>query len=163
MSRRMRIVFTLSLLVNIVFIGLAGGVLYRFQGQLPPLPERMSPEARQFITQTYQEGREQIRPLIEEVKAKRGKVESVITADEFDPKAYQDSVNDMMETRAAISRKKAEIMGKALADLPAEDRQEFSKRILESLEGRRPYKGGYHRKMMEKDCLQDKDQPVQNP
>jgi len=156
MNRRMKFVFTVSLLLNIVFIGAGAGMLYRFAQEVRIIPGQMSPEARHFIARTFQEGREEVKPLITDVKARRAKVENILTADEFDKKAYDKAVDEMLSSRDKISRKRADIMGRALVDLPAQDRQKFAKRILDGLEGHKPKKGGYHRKMM-KDG--EKDRP----
>ncbi|PZO86873.1 MAG: hypothetical protein DI626_05355 [Micavibrio aeruginosavorus] len=151
MSRRMKAVFTASVLLNILFIGLGAGMLYRFSGEVP-IPPNMSPEARHFIARTYQEGREEIRPMIDEMKRERKVVEGIITAEKFDAAAYDEAVEKLLTTRSEIGQKRADIMGKALEELPSEDRREFAHRILESLEGKRPHKGGFHKKMMDREC-----------
>jgi uncharacterized membrane protein len=157
MNRRMKLIFTLSVLLNIVFVGVGVGMFYRFCQEIP-IPGQMSPEARHFIARTFQEGRKEIKPLIDEVKADRAKVEKVLTAETFDAKAYDKTVDEMLDSRAAITRKRAEIMGRALADLPAGDRQKFAKRVLDGLEGHKPRRGGYHRKMM-KDGEKEEERP----
>lgn len=160
MNRRMKLIFTASVLLNIVFVGVGAGMFFRFCQEIP-IPGQMSPEARHFIARTFQEGREEIKPLIDEVKKERVKVEAVLTAETFDKKAYDAAVSEMLDSRDAISRKRADIMGRALVDLPAEDRREFAKRILDGLEGQKPRKGGYHGKMMHdgKDGKQGWDGP----
>jgi uncharacterized membrane protein len=147
MNRRMKLIFTLSVLLNIVFVGVGIGMFYRFCQEIP-IPGQISPEARHFVARTFQEGRKEIKPLIDEVKADRAKVEKILTAEQFDAKAYDKAVDEMLDSRNGVTRKRAEIMGRALADLPAEDRQKFAKRVLDGLEGHRPRRGGYHRQMM---------------
>ncbi|MFA5592666.1 MAG: hypothetical protein WC989_05075 [Micavibrio sp.] len=149
MSRRMKIIFTVSLLLNIVFAAAGAGLFFNFTRELP-IPPHISPEARHFIARTYQEGREEIRPLIESVKTQRAAVEKIVTAEEFDAEAYRDAARKMLDTRAQISSKRAEIMGRALEDLPAEDRREFARNIMDGLQGHKPRKGGYHGRMMHK-------------
>jgi uncharacterized membrane protein len=147
MNPRIKLLFTLSLILNVVFIGVGLGLLYRFCMDMPMrIPGDMSPEARHFIAKTFQDGRDQTKPLIEDIKSQRTKVENIITAKEFDLKAYNAAVDDMLETRDEISRTRAKIMGEALKELPAEDRKRFAKRILDGLEGKR--KKGYHHKYM---------------
>jgi uncharacterized membrane protein len=147
MNRRMKIIFTISLLANIVFIGVGAGLFFKYCQDIP-IPGDMSPEARHFVARTLQEGREQVKPLYQKAKANRQKVEDIIMAETFDKAAYDKAVDELLGSREGISRKRAEIMGKALGDLPASDRRKFARRIVESLEGKRPHKGGYHKKMM---------------
>ncbi len=146
MSKRMKLIFTVSLLLNIILIGVGAGMLFRFCQDIP-IPADMSPEARHFVAMTFQNGREQVKPLIDDVKAKRKVVEMLLTADAFDAKAYGKAVDDLLETQAKIARKRADIMEAALQDLPAADRKKFADRILDGLRGGRPRKGGYHRDM----------------
>lgn len=152
MSKRMKLVFTASLLLNIVLIGIGAGMLFRFCQDVP-IPSDMSPEARHFIARTFQNGREQIKPLIVDVKEQRKKVEALLLAEEFNEKAYNEEVEKLLVAQEKITRKRAEIMGDALLDLPAADRQKFAGRIIEGLEPGRPRKGGYHHKM-DKDAKQ---------
>lgn len=163
MNRRMKMIFTVSVLLNIVFIGVGAGLFFRFCQEEVHIPGQISPEAKHFIARTYQEGREEVKPLIEEVKKDRAKVEAVLTADTFDAEAYKAQVSEMLDSRDAISRKRAEIMGRALVDLPPEDRKEFAKRILDGLEGHKPRKGGYHRNMMRDGKYSEKDNKLPAP
>lgn len=149
MSKRIKVIFTLSILLNIVLICAGAAMLCRLGPEIP-MPDGMSPEGRQFISRTYKEGRAEIKPLFKEMKARRAEVEEILTADTFDVAAYDAAVAKMLKARGAVAAKKAETMGRALGDLPAADRRKFARRILDSLEGHRPpRKGGYHRKMMD--------------
>lgn len=142
MNRRMKLIFTISVLLNIVFVGVGAGLLYKFCRDLP-IPGEMSSDARNFVARTYQKGREDVRPLIDEVKARKKKVETILLADTFDAKAYDAAVDDVLETQAKIARHRADTMSEALAQLSAEDRKKFSNSILDGLTpGRR---GGHHK------------------
>lgn len=148
MSKRMKIIFTLSLLLNLVLIGVGAGMFYRFTME-GPVPGDMTPEARHFMARTFQEGRDRVRPLIGDIKEKRKRVEEIMVADEFDLDAYNIAVSEMMASRDKIARKRAEIMGEALVDLPAADRKRLAKHMLDGLTGKRPHRKGFHQKMME--------------
>ena len=51
MNRRMKLIFTISVLLNIVLIGAGAGMLYRFCQDVP-IPGDMSPEARHFANRS---------------------------------------------------------------------------------------------------------------
>jgi uncharacterized membrane protein len=148
MNPRIKLFFTLSLILNVIFIGVGLGLLYRFTMDMPVrIPADMSPEARHFIAKTFQDGRDQTKPLIDDIKSERKKVAEIITAKDFDSKAYNEAVDRMLETRDEISRTRAKIMGEALKELPSADRERFANRILDGLEGKRPRnKKGFHHK-----------------
>lgn len=139
MTRRMKLVFTLSFLLNIVLIGAGAGLYYRYHED-GPMPPDMSPKAREFLSGTYKSGREEMKPLIDEIKERRGRVEDILTAETFDRAAYDAAVASLLDQRDVIGRKKADIMGRALADLPAEDRRAFARQIVEGLTGHRSHR-----------------------
>ncbi len=145
MNRRMKLIFTASVLLNIVLIGVALGLLYKFCQDIP-IARDMSPDARNFVARTYQNGREEVKPLIQEVKARRKNVERILTADEFDRKAYDRAVDDLLATQAKIMRHRADTMGKALTDLTDDDRKKFSRQVIDGLTPGRPGKGRNHHK-----------------
>ena len=144
MNRRMKLIFTISVLLNIVFVGVGAGMFYKFCQDVP-IPGEMSPDARNFVARTYQKGREDVKPLITEVKARKKKVESLLLADKFDEKAYDAAVEDVLETQSKIMHHRAETMSKALVQLSPEDRKKFSNHILDGLSPGR--KGGPRHKM----------------
>jgi uncharacterized membrane protein len=149
MSKRMKVIFTLSLLANIIFAGVGIGLFYKFCKDIP-IAGDMSPEARSFVARTFQEGKEEVKPLFKDIKSQRAKVESIIMAEQFDKAAYDREVDAMLDVRDQISRHRAEVMGKALAQLSLEDRQKFAKRALDGLEGRGkpPHRKGHGDKPM---------------
>lgn len=143
MSKRMKLIFTISVLLNIIFVGAAAGMFVRFCQDIP-IPGTMSPEARSFVARTYQNGREEVKPLIDEVKARRQKVETILQSDDFNRQAYDAAVDDLLETQGKIARHRADTMGKALTELSSEDRKKFSKEIINGLTPGRPRHGSKH-------------------
>lgn len=139
MSKRMKLIFTISVLLNIVFVGVAAGMFYRYCQDIP-IPGTMSPDARNFVARTYQSGREEVKPLITEVKARRQTVEDILESDNFDRKTYDAAVDDLLETQGKIARHRADTMGKALTELSDDDRKKFSKEIINGLTPGRPHK-----------------------
>ena len=154
MSKRMRLIFTVSILLNIVFIAVGVGMFYRYCQDIP-IPGTMSPDARNFVARTYQNGREEVKPLIKEVKGRRKAVEAILESDNFDRKAYDAAVDDLLETQGKIARHRADTMGKALTDLTDDDRKKFSKEIINGLTPGRSRHGGKHRSAKPQD-IQEK-------
>lgn len=141
MNRRMKLIFTVSILLNIVFIGVGAGMFYKFCQDIP-IAREMSPEGRNFVARTYQKGWEDVKPLIREVKERKKRVETILLADEFDEKAYDKAVEDVLETQGKIMHHRADTMSRALDQLSTEDRKKFSRDILAGLTPGR--KGGRH-------------------
>lgn len=150
MSKRMKLVFTVSVLLNIVLVAVGAGMLYRY-AQGIPIPGTMSPDARNFVARTYQNGREEVKPLITEVKARRKKVETILQSDDFNRKAYDAAVDDLLETQGKIARHRADTMGRALNELSPEDRKKFSKEILVNLSPSRHHRKRAHKAQSQAD------------
>ncbi|PZQ45442.1 MAG: hypothetical protein DI551_07400 [Micavibrio aeruginosavorus] len=145
MNKRMKLIFTVSLLVNILFVAAGLGMLYKFCRDVP-IPPDMSPDGRHYVAMTFQNGRKDAEPLIQDVKAKRKALEEVLIADEFDEAAYEKAVDAFLDTKSDIQRHRAATMQKALEKLSGEDRKKFARNIIEGLDGGRPRKKGMHHK-----------------
>ena len=143
MTGRVKLIFTASILLNIGLVCAGAGLAYKMcWGDRFGLPDNVSAESRAAMEDAFKEGRTRIRPLIDTAKERRKAVEAVITADAFDREAYDEAVTPLLTTRQEIARAKADVMGGALARLPAEDRRAIAGRLLDRLEGRRPHRPG---------------------
>lgn len=141
MRRRIKIIFTCSVLLNVVLIALVLGTYYRFQRDASPTPEMLSPQSQEILSNTFRQGREEIGPLFGSMKAERAKVETILRSENFDAAGYDIAVDSMLDARELVTRKKAEIMGRAMVELSAQERQKFAGYFLDKLEGRYPHKG----------------------
>ncbi|HEU4839349.1 MAG TPA: periplasmic heavy metal sensor [Micavibrio sp.] len=159
MNRRMKLIFTVSILLNIVFVGVGVGMFYKFCQDLP-IAREMSPEGRNFVARTYQQGWKDVKPLIKEVKERKKKVEAILLADEFDEKAYDKAVEDVLKTQGRIMHHRAETMSKALDQLSTEDRKKFSRDILAGLTPGR--KGGHRHHRGKRDRPQHSEERPRN-
>ena len=136
MNGRTRLIFTASILLNLILLGAASTMLWRMCGDRYRIGHELSPAGQATLKSAFRDGRAQIGPLIDDAKAHRAEVEKAITADEFDMETYRTAVQPMLESRAGIGRAKAEIMGRALSELSADDRRLIARRMLDRLEGR---------------------------
>lgn len=144
MNRRMKLIFTISILLNIVFAGIGAGLFFKYCRDLP-IPSDLSPDARHYVARTFQEGRADAKPLINEVKKQRKTVEEILIADRFDVAAYKEAVAALLAAQGKMHQHRAATMARAVEKLSAEDRKKFARRIMEGLDGHRHKKkhGGY--------------------
>lgn len=139
MSRRIKIIFTLSLLLNLVLIGVGAGAYHKMSrfwwGGKDMRPE-VSASTQQVIRTNFRQAWEDMKPLVEQARQKREAVETIIAADVFDAAAYDAAVQDLLRQRAEISALKAQNTKNFLSQIPAEDRKKMAGHLARRLEGR---------------------------
>jgi uncharacterized membrane protein len=144
MSRMMKIIFTISILLNLVFIGLGVGMTHKFSRKMPPdikqMQSEISPEARAMMKQRFEEGREGFFAMMREAKQKRDAVEAALAAPEFDAEAYDAAVSDMLSMKANMEKRKAAWMKDMAENLSDEDRQKMAKFLSDKMSGHHPHK-----------------------
>lgn len=136
MSRRKKLIFTISILLNIVFAGVGAGLVFKYCRDLP-VPGDLSPEGQHSTARIFQEGRQDAMPLIRDLKKQRKIVEDALTADMFDAAAYKEAVAALLAAQGKLHQHKASTMARAVENLSAEDRKKFARRIMDGLDGHR--------------------------
>ena len=133
MTKTMKIIFTLSILINLVLIGVVGGSFYKHHKKYAhPIPKELSAESRAELEDDMKASREKMRAQFKELKKYHGELRSVVTAEEFDIDAYNESVDRILDTKDEMGKQKAEMMGNILSKLSLEERRKVSERFLKS-------------------------------
>jgi Spy/CpxP family protein refolding chaperone len=143
MSKCIKIVFTLSLLLNLALAGVGVGCLWQKFNR--PMPfSNTAPETQALFKKNFEANREAMRADIDAIRAVRTTLEPIITAEKFDRKAYNAEVGKVLKARDKMGNRRADILGDILAELPQAERQKIAHKILAKLtdDDRR---GGTHR------------------
>lgn len=136
MNRRKKLIFTISILLNIIFAGVGAGLAFKYCRDMP-VPGDLSPEGQHSTARIFQEGRQDAMPLIHDLKKQRKIVEEILTADAFDAAAYKESVAALLAAQGKLHQHKAATMARAVENLSPEDRKKFARRIMDGLDGHR--------------------------
>lgn len=146
MSRAFKIVFTGSLLLNLVLVGVGGGTVYKMREHFFPPSQAVSPEIRQKLKSSMEENRAQMQPVFKEIHAGKKELRDIVLAEDFDGAAYRMSVEHLLDLKDKVARQRALSMEKVLENLSQVEREKISRHFLDHLgEGRkRPLKN--HRK-----------------
>jgi Spy/CpxP family protein refolding chaperone len=137
MTKKVKIIFTLSLILNLMLLGLIGGKIYKKTSYHRDI--EISDSSRDIIRQNIKEAKENVRAQFKQMRAYKDELETIITADQFDINAYNDVIGKMLALKSDISVSRAESMGKTLSELPKEDRLKLSDRFLRSLSSHDPH------------------------
>lgn len=143
MSRKLKIIFTASILLNILLIGVGAGWYHKKSHYWPGGYERpkISDESREAIRSNFKQARSEMKPIFEEMRAAKTQMENVLSAPEFDEAAYDAAAKKLLDTRDKLSRTMAGSAKNFLEDLPPEDRKAMAKHMAEKMGG-----GGHRKK-----------------
>ncbi len=142
MSKPIKIIFTLSLLLNLALVGVSAGCLWkRHQHHGGPF-SGVSEETRALFRESFEARRGDMRGDIDSIRAVRTTLEGIITAPEFDRAAYNAQVEKVLNTRDKMGQRRADILGDVLEKLPAGERALIGKKITAKLTDDRPRHGG---------------------
>ncbi len=139
MSRNLKIIFTLSLLLNIVFIGVTVGATMRikryFVEREQAFSQNLPPDVSHKVAKTFRETRMNMRDHYKEARAVREKMEKVLLTDPFDEKAFDRVAEEMLQMQMKLHRSKVEATKKLAKELPPDQRHIFTKRLVERAGG----------------------------
>lgn len=134
MSKRIKILFTLSLVLNFLLIGAAAGVIAkRFK---EPWPEKLSDHGQSVVRSVIRERIKEFLPLRVEVFKKKRQMYKLLAEDDFDPLAYDVLAQEISSLKSQFEQKKAEAMKDVIVGLSDEERKEFSREMAEKISGR---------------------------
>lgn len=142
MSRGLKIIFTLSVLLNILLIGAGLGWHHKRSHHWPGKDVRseISEESRAVMKQNFKNAKAQYKPIFEEMREDKKAVQAVLEADEFDEAAYDSAVDELLSTRDKLSRTMSGQAKNFLRDLPPEDRKAMAEHMVQKMSGHGHYK-----------------------
>ncbi|MEM6780521.1 MAG: periplasmic heavy metal sensor [Pseudomonadota bacterium] len=137
MSRTLKIIFTVSIILNIVLITAAVGYVHkRMQyGYGADKYQELSEEGRTLIQENFKERRKTMRPVFNDVRKAKAEMEAVLSADIFDEQAYDAAAKNLLDVRDGMSRSMSENAKTFLKELSVEDRKAMAKQMTKRLSG----------------------------
>ena len=132
MTKTTKIIFTISLILNLALIGvIAGGVYKKAKRHMPPA--ELSLSSREMMRENIENSKKTMRADFKKMKQHRDDLEDIMLADSFDIEAYNMVVERILDAKDRIAREKSVVMGKTLAQLPLAERKKFAGHVLRSL------------------------------
>jgi uncharacterized membrane protein len=135
MSCRHKGLFTFSILLNIVLLGMIGAFYFcapSFIWHRPggPAPVAgLSTEARKMVRESFHSAGMEMRDKFREAREAREALVKVLAADTFDEKAYDDASQHMNAVKQDIAAAKARVTRDLAAKLPAADRRKMARNL----------------------------------
>jgi uncharacterized membrane protein len=130
MNRTMKTVFLISLILNVLLVGVLFGALPRSFGERPSFRDRFKadieklPEpARTRLRESLEQGRKADKPALEEIRRAREDALQMVASEPFDEAAYDRQVEKIAELRRALFRHMSDNFKTVVKDLPVEQRK----------------------------------------
>lgn len=139
MSKKMKIIFTLSVILNVLLIGWAAGeAIHKFKGYDPveKVARDMSPEGRHIVAKTMQNAFREGRDRMREMRSAKKEIKSILTAEEFDAQAFEAAAEKMHSMFAEMGKKRIEVTKELAAQLSREDRAKLADGFSKGFHGR---------------------------
>lgn len=126
MSKRFKMILTVSVLLNIVLAGVVAGLAMKCgQPSWQPKEEmaRLSPDAKSLMGESFAQNRRMMDKVFKDAKQARRDVVRILTAETFDKAAYEKASETLREKQIQIMTKRAGAAGELAAKMKAEDRK----------------------------------------
>lgn len=139
MSKAIKLIFTASILFNMLFVGLIASDAYqkythnkeRKKAQM----EKLSEEGQDIVSETFREVRENKGEMIREALQRRRDLADILSGESFDIEAYDDLTNQMLEDQQLIAKNKIKIVRTLATELNYDDRKVIARKMSGILSG----------------------------
>ncbi len=142
LSKRVKILFTLSFLLNVLLIGF---VIGQTIGNRPNHREinEISPASQAYLQETMKKSREDTRTQKKEVRQLQKQLRGLIEQEEFDTEQFKNMIAQLNDQKFKMSQHRAEKMTETLAKLPVSDRKIVFNKMMQG--GHKKGKGSNRR------------------
>lgn len=144
MSKKMKIIFTLSVILNVLLIGWAAGeAVHKFRKHDPvqKIARDMSPEGRHIVAKTMQSAFREGRGKMRDMRKAKKEIKQILTAEEFDAEAFEIAAEKMHAMFAEMGKKRVEVTKQLAMQLSKEDRETLADGFSKGFHGRGHNKG----------------------
>jgi uncharacterized membrane protein len=129
--------FTVSLILNVLLLGLIGGHFYQMWQHHPWQEVRgdLKPENQNFVASTFQNSFRDIREVGDEARKVRAELVTILSAEKFDEKAFDAAIKKLAVTRNKIAAIKVKTTKDLAMKLSQEERAKMAERMAKMVGG----------------------------
>jgi uncharacterized membrane protein len=148
MSKRLKMVFMVSLILNVLLIGVVGGLAYKKWSAHPwhKIKHELSPETRHIVGRNLQSAFRDIKPLGNKARKARADLVKILSAEEFDGEEFDKAAARLVDVQDEMRAKKIAVTKEVAEQLSYEERQKMADRMTKMIGGGREHKVKRHRK-----------------
>lgn len=148
MSKTVKILFTVSVALNILLAGVILGHFSErygrhreFRKEMMRTVEELPPEKRKLITETMRDLKKETRDARRKMRDDRRKIIETLTAPEFDPERFDRDVEELNGSITVLSKELAASVRKVAVKLDRDERMALAAFIEKGHRTRRPGPG----------------------
>lgn len=134
MNKKLKLIFTLSLILNVFLAGSLGGMV---AGKMKPPPLNMerehgniSPESREIIRKAVHQSINDSMPMMEEADLQRKSMMEALSGETINKKKYMEAAEKMAEARHALIHKRSLTTLEIAEKLSAEERTKMAQHMM---------------------------------
>ena len=136
MRKSTKIIFTLSILLNVVLIGVVvGGAAKQYKAHhWHKVKADLSPESRNIVARNFRAAHRDMADVRGKAQKVRKDMESIFKAEEFDEAAFDKAVKKMRALKEQMHERKIEAVKELAKSLPQEERKKMAGKLARSME-----------------------------
>lgn len=145
MNKNLKLICTVSILINLLLAGALAGMSMDKRRDMPweKVKEGLSPESQKLVTKMFQDTWKDMSSVMRQSMENRKYLAEVVAADEFDPAKFDEAVQRIQGVQNLIAKRKIESTKELLQKLPPEDRKMLAEQVANSFSwrgrGKRPH------------------------
>jgi uncharacterized membrane protein len=134
MNRKVRIVFLVSIILNVLLLGIVLGALpHRFERRVPfqerlkADAEKLPEPARTRFLEGMETARKEVEPMREQMRQAREETLRILASESFDEAAYDQQVDRIQKLRLELAKRMSNSIKQVAKNLAPEQRKELAK------------------------------------
>lgn len=135
MNRTTKIIFTLSILLNLLLGGMALGHHYRKMNWSAQFEEGLSPEGAKVVRDTFATGREDFMVMMREMKDAKEALMRAVKAPTFDEAAFDQASDAMKASVTKMTERRFATLKTIMVILPQQDKVPFADKFIRLIQG----------------------------
>lgn len=143
MTTGLRVIFTVSVIMNVLLMGAAAGFFVQRWSVSPSWEitrEALSPESRNIVARVFQKFHRDVKEDVGAVRSARKEMVQILKAESFDEAAFDKVQAKMQKAQFKVMEQKALITKDLAMQLSGDDRQKLAENLVKAL-------GGYERRV----------------
>lgn len=137
MKKSHKIFFTISVILNLVLMGVIAGHAMKKAHEMPwfELRETLAPQTQELMKNMFEAKKDIIRSHWHTLKEKKKALSAVVTAEQFDENAFNIAMQDWQAFNTQVTEGKKGSLSTLLKQLPQEERMKLSEHVVRILIG----------------------------
>lgn len=137
MNKGMKLFFTLSIILNVMLLGIGGGMIYKHYSHSPveDMHAEMSPEARHIVARTMQNAFRDGRETMEQARQAKKELKDIIAAETFNADLFSVQAEKLQAIKSEMSKKRIDVTKELAAQLSQADRKILAEKFSKGYHG----------------------------